>query len=428
MTASFPSTLPLTGADHFLCALGRLSRHISGGEAACRIDIHVDGPLDEKHIAARFRSLTVVEWLCHVNVHTTFPGALPCWRSSGNNRGTAVSSGATSIHNITTLGPDGVPRMLGFKIVNRPDQSAIFTLIWHHSIIDAHGAEMFVKAVAGAVDPEPMRFFPAAPGAPPPLVDRLNAAKAVKNHMKQVSSPAFATLPAVSRRTPATTRYKVLEISGADLERCDARAKALGAGVRRSLFYLGATVRGFDSMLRSMGISSGDLVVPMPLDRRKRGAFGPVVSNHVCFYFYRIPKDVLADQASTLSTLSAQMQAMMRSRFHESYACFSDLCRRLPIPLYLWLLKRPTRGRFASFFFSDTGESMNDLTHFMGRRVTKAIHYPPNFFPPGFTVVFSRNHGVLSVSIAYSPDIIADECLQQFIHRLRSDLGICGED
>ena len=64
----------------------------------------------------------------------------------------------------------------------------------------------------------------------------------------------------------------------------------------------------------------------------------------------------------------------------------------------------------ASFFYSDTGDSLQDFDVVFGQPVSSAIHYPPNMYPPGMTFVFSRFQGALQLTFGYmEPDLDAAE-------------------
>ncbi len=76
----------------------------------------------------------------------------------------------------------------------------------------------------------------------------------------------------------------------------------------------------------------------------------------------------------------------------------------------------------ASFFFSDTGDSLSELSQFLGRDVRRAVHYPPNLYPPGFTVVFSRFRERLHVMTAFCEDVVASAEHARFEQILRDEL------
>ena len=110
-----------------------------------------------------------------------------------------------------------------------------------------------------------------------------------------------------------------------------------------------------------------------------------------------------------VASVNKQMKEQARSEIPRKYVSLLDRFRRLPLSLYLLLVKLPTGGGVSSFSFSDLGESPNEVQHFGSERVLDMINYPPVPAPPGLTVVFMRYRERLRVVIGYVPEAITDE-------------------
>jgi hypothetical protein len=116
------------------------------------------------------------------------------------------------------------------------------------------------------------------------------------------------------------------------------------------------------------------------------------------------------------------MVGQMRSGIPASYGIMMGLLRRLPLWLYGHIAKSPTKGALASFFFSDTGSTLDDFTAFCGLPVNDAVHYPPNGGYPGFTVIFMGFQEQLRAVIAYTEAGVSGEDLALFEASLRENL------
>ena len=162
--------------------------------------------------------------------------------------------------------------------------------------------------------------------------------------------------------------------------------------------------------------------IPIPQDRRRKGAFGPVLSNQVSFLFYKLFPEHLESMKVAVDSISEQMISQMRTGIPKSYNIMMDLSRRLPMWLCNRLMKAPTKGAMASFFFSDTGNSLDNFDSFLGYSVKDAIHYPPNAGYPGFTVVFMTFQQQLSVIIGYTKASADAKDIALFEETLRKDL------
>ena len=97
------------------------------------------------------------------------------------------------------------------------------------------------------------------------------------------------------------------------------------------------------------------------------------------------------------------MTNQIRDRFPECCMAALDMFKPiLPLPWYGHHLGKPTRGKFASFCFSDSGETCAGMTELLGGRLLEVTHLVPTWRPPGLTLVFLRFNGQLS-ALVYVP-------------------------
>ena len=162
--------------------------------------------------------------------------------------------------------------------------------------------------------------------------------------------------------------------------------------------------------------------MPIPQDQRKKGAWGPVLANQVSFLFYRLFPEVLSDMKATVDEISKQMIDQIRNRIPQSYKIMMAFSRRMPMWLYSYIVKSPTKGAFASFFFSDTGNSLEGFDQFAGIPIMDAVHYPPNAGYPGFTTVFMLFQNRLKVVVAHTDASADTMAIEQFEKAIRKDL------
>jgi hypothetical protein len=142
----------------------------------------------------------------------------------------------------------------------------------------------------------------------------------------------------------------------------------------------------------------------------------------VTFLFYRLPKQLLLNTQDCTVELINQMKQLMRSDNPNHYVIMMDFLRRIPGLFYRMMLKAPTKGLMASFFYSDTGDLLQDCDHLFGSSIKKAVHYPPNLYPPGMTFVFSRFQGRLQLTLAYMESVINEQEVDQLFVELSTVL------
>jgi len=293
---------------------------------------------------------------------------------------------------------------------------------WHHALMDAHGAETFIQHLCSSEFTEETEWVKSIkPRQEQSLRDRLKMVRGMKVYLYDTSR-----LPIVSLYRPKsgipTLRHRVLRFNGDETQQIAETARQQGAGFLLSAFYLSATARAIAHIQSQREPLQGDILVPVPQDRRKRGAHESLVGNQVTFIFYRIPQAVLSSIKECTLELVQQTTRLMRSEAPEGYLVMIGLIQRLPGWLYRPLLKSPTRGLMASFFYSDTGDSLSEFKMFFNRSIINASHYPPNAYPPGVTLIFTRFHGALQITVSYMEEVLDDEEIETLIQHLRSDL------
>jgi hypothetical protein len=94
----------------------------------------------------------------------------------------------------------------------------------------------------------------------------------------------------------------------------------------------------------------------------------------------------------------------------------------LPLDFYVSHLGKPTRGKFASFCFSDSGETCAGMTGLLGAPIQAVTHLIPTWRPPGLTVLFWRFGGQLRVLLAWVDDCLSLAEADVLERRLRSGL------
>ena len=151
--------------------------------------------------------------------------------------------------------------------------------------------------------------------------------------------------------------------------RIDARCQQFNCGFRRSHFYLAASLRALHNVATQRGNKDGAYLIPVPHDTRKRGANGPIFSNHLSILVLSHRTEIRrqhhrhsrrtepADDGPNprqISRIAAWRRWTCSSRCRSDFTCNH--------------LGKPTRGKFATFSFSDSGETCAGMKDFMGRK------------------------------------------------------------
>jgi len=424
--STLPRHIQLTGGDYFIHAVDRRMRRAGMAGNICRIVIRLEGVPDAERFRHRVAAAPVFNWLGGIRLQRSFPGFPPAWRTA--------SQRAEIFHEHAANGtagdiPDSLPPALlrrelradrnpaiALDFVRHADGSAHLVFSWNHALLDVRGVEMLLQRLRDdtardappgeeVVNPDQTRFNLLRRWLSLPR-RMMTARGSLALINKTCLEPLFSLQPS---RHPAATgehHYRIVNFSEQETARIDEHGQRLNAGFRRSLFYLAAMLKAVHAIARQRGGEAGAYLVPVPHDLRRRDAPRPIFSNQISFLFYRIEPNMADNLPETIAELARQMMDQARERSPESFAAAMDMFKPMPPGFYMYRLSLPTRGKFASFFFSDAGETCAGMDMLGGGRITAVTHLAPTSRPPGLTVVFSRFRKQLSAVLAYG-----DECL-----------------
>lgn len=424
--SQFPDSLTLNGADYFLLQLDKLMWRSSGKRNVSTFVVSLPERLPLKELHNHLANRPVYQWLCRLRLREGLPFCLAKWKLDARAELPTIAE-----YNLAKDGslPDKVLsanldicREPAFKIdlLHQAGAGSIVVFTWHHALMDAHGGELFVRYL-GTVNLMKQPIWVADEAIKLPFKIRAQIASEMKEFLYNTAQLPLMSL--FKRTVPKPlARYRVLAFTPQQSVAINNRAGKLNAGFLVSAFYLAATTNAVAQVQKQRDNDTGDILVPIPLDCRKRGAQGPVLGNQVSFLFYRIPNAVISDVSACTNALIEQMKSLMRAESPSHYTIMLDFLRRMPGFIYRQMLKSPTKGLMASFFYSDTGDSLQDFDALFGQQVLGAIHYPPNMYPPGMTFIFSRFHGALQITLGYMEQDLNTAEVDLLLKSLRSTL------
>ncbi len=425
---SFPTEFPLNGIDHFLHQLDPVLFQASGKGNVCSFVVEVEGHLTALALHEYLSPQPTYQWITRLRLRRGRLFKLARWSVD-------VSANCPSIqeHELSVTGepPDSLLNPLinpeqesSFRtdVILTASQTTIIVFSWHHALMDAHGAETFIQHLCSPKPTDNSEWVKnIKPRCEHSIKERLKMVRGMKVYLYDACRLPILSLYQPKPAAP-TLRHRVLKLNEIETQKVVETARQQGAGFLVSAFYLAATARAVAYIQSQRGPLQGDVLVPVPQDRRKRGAHESLVGNQVTFIFYRIPQAALNSIKECTTELVQQITKLMRSEAPEGYLAMIGLIQRLPSGFYRWLLKSPTRGLMASFFYSDTGDSLSDFKTFYNRQVVNAIHYPPNAYPPGVTFIFTRVQGALQITVSYMEEVLDNEEIEMLVQHLKSDL------
>ena len=389
----------------------------------CCANIRLGSGFDLERLRRRIAESPIMEWLTRVRISRPLPVLPPLWRTTSKPK--AVLFEHTEQNGVEAK-PWSFPAVavgrelhagsgpgLAFDVMRHADGTSHLYLSWNHTYLDARGLDLLLNH---------LNADNAANGAPnvqnliDPKQTGLDLAgwwpnvKQARGSVEWLNEsgeePLFSLVPSGPRSRICRNNYRVICFTEQETARIDWRCQKFSAGFRRSHFYLASSIRALHNVAVRRGNRTGAYLIPVPHDTRRRGANGPIFSNHLSILFYRIEPKYGGRISDILGELSRQMTNQIRDRFPESCMAALDMFKPLPLGFYVHHLGKPTRGKFATFSFSDSGEACAGMTELWGGKILDVTHLVPTWRPPGLTVVCLRFGNRLSALLSS-----VDDCL-----------------
>ena len=434
-----PRQIRLAAGDYFMHGQDYRMRRAGLPGNVCRVVVRLEKGLDVDRLRQQVAASPILDGLARARIVRPFLQFTPKWRIAPRNgsvfqehNAEAVADGPGSLPG-SVLGREMHPGRgpaLALDLVHCADGTKDLVLSWNHVLMDARGAELIWRHLSATG---------AARGCPG-INDLINPAQRKRwsvtecwHNMKQAhgsvewlresgGEPLFSLMPAERRNGECRGRQRMIAFNESETARIEAYFEFLNAGFRRSHFYLACSLKSLHLVASARGNKEGAYLIPVPHDMRKRGANGPIFSNHLSILFYRIEPRFAGSLGAIMGELNRQMTDQIRTRFPECCMAALELFKPIPLWYYGRHLGQPTRGKFASFCFSDSGETCTGIREFMGGRIREVTHLVPTWRPPGLTVLFWSFSGRLHVLLAWVEDCLEAAEVEQLEQGLRSAL------
>ena len=394
------------------------------GNVCCAI-LQLDRGFDANRLRQRVAESPITNWLARARMVRPLPLLPPVWRTAKTPKAIFFEHSENNGKLETPWSLPGVVAErelqaergpgLAFDVVRHAGGTSHLYLSWNHTLLDARGLDFLLSHLnaAGAANGAPgvqdfvnPRQTARSGGISGWWANAQQAHNSVKWLHESGKEPLFSLVPPARRTVSRRNLHRLLRFNESETARINTRSQQITAGFRRSHFYLAASIRALHGVATARGNRDGAYLIPVPHDTRRHGAKGPIFSNHLSILFYRIEPQFAARVSSIVGELSRQMTEQIRDRFPESCMAALEMFKPLPLRYYVHHLGKPTRGKFASLSFSDSGEICPGMTELCGGRILDATHLIPCWRWPGLTLLFLRFGKQLSVEVSW-----VDDCL-----------------
>lgn len=401
-----PNKVLLNGEDCFHLMLERNIIKYKTGNNIIRMVMTVKDEASLQRIETVIQTSPLIHWIANIQLKTPF-FINPYWKY--------VNHGKTIEINFLNGDYNDVPKeILDQNFQLKKDQLIRFdsyttangelklVMSFHHVLLDGRGSGLIIRHLTGnlSVNEDTINdIFPKRIKKINFFSHFINMFQVKAFVEKTMKKPIGHVKKGVSKNNEFVLR--TINFDAEQTHTIDKNAKENGARFGTNLFQIACSAHAIASLIDYQY----DLWVPIPYDGRKRGSFGPVISNNISFNFYRLKISSTTSISETITSIQGQMNEQLKMEMPRKYNQLLQFMKFIPKRFYYWMTTRAGKGEIASFLYSSSGESFWDTSRF-SNELTDTLLIPPFTYPPGISITFLRYDGKLKMNIAVSTDKI----------------------
>jgi acyl carrier protein len=363
------------------------------------------------------------------------PLELHLWCQQGSS-GRLHDQGATEFSDLQTKLDDIINTSLPqyedgwmnvrFDLVEKADGGCVLVFSWSHLIMDGIGAEFFLvelnRLLGGGGEPVPAFdltdiFDPRGWG------ERWKTAKVMPTFFDTVMNKPFEALGS-AKLSEGRAHFEVITLSEAQTAEAAKRSAEISGPLINMPFHLACAMRAHNAVFSHRGIHPESLMCCVPIQVRKKGTRGPLFQNHLTMFFCNLLAQDLGTIEAASNSLHQQHTRFIKEKIGDAFRDLMWMMRPMPPWLHMFFINFHMKGKFSSFYHSNTGVFAPELTRFAGASVTNAYHVPSFSDPPGTGVFANEKNGRLVLTLCWREGTINEAERGIFTKQLMSDLGV----
>lgn len=442
--------LPLLNCDHFVLAFDTMMRDAGLGGHVVHSFLDLAAVPDVERLRTALETVAREHPLLNAVLRRRWGVGLPEWRAAAEPRpvelllfcedgapGVLRAHGADACADAEQASEDALNRPLPradktawpkarFTLIERADGSCRLIFSWSHLLLDAVGAELFLRDLnALAAGDDAGRIAPVETPPPDPrhYGQRWANTTPMVNYFYGLLQKPFDCL---GSRTPAPgrARFQALTFSEEESRGITERAARLCGPLVNMPFHLAVAMRAHDAVFRARGRQPASLICNVPVQRRRKGADSPIYQNHLGMFFGALAREELPTLEGAVASLLALRERWMRERLDASFEDLLHVMSPLPPRWHMKFVRWKMRGMFTSLFHSHTGAFAAGLNRFLGVPVLNACHVPALANPPGTGLFCSEKNGRLTVTLCWCEGALSDAERRVLLGQMCEDYGV----
>ena len=410
----FPQKIYLSGADCFHLMLEINSKKNISSNNVIRIIFHFDDEVSVEPIINNIKSSPLISWLCNISLVKGFLFQKPYWEYKNIGNKITIKNHFCDtdkfipneiLNRKITIHSDC---LIEFDLIKYASKKTTLVVSWHHIIMDGRGSGMLMQHLNSQTPVSNKLFSEFFPDnkTKTSLYQYIKNMYEVKAFIEKSSKAPISSVSKENINSNGTFKTKTIFFNKLETEKIDSNSKKNGSRFGSNIFLMSCCAH----MVHEINIlrqSPGTIWIPIPQDGRKRGGFGPIISNCISFLFYRLPISDLTSVKQTVQSINNQLAEQIKLDMPRKYNMLLNMMRHIPLKLYHFLSTNASKGVVASFLYSSAGEDFRDLNSLTNKPANDILILPPSTFPPGLTFSFLRFDNNLKMNIVYCEDTIS---------------------
>lgn len=412
--------IALSGSDYFHLLIDRKIKRFGLAGNISRVHFKLGQNTDFEAILKNLQSNRyLIEAGC-MNYQLRWPLKAK-WVQEGSRKPRIIlTSGITETEFNNQILNRKVNNQLGLVCVDLctlTDNSNHIVVSMHHALFDHQGMMNFIAALNNNFDGD---LFPATI-TPSSKQIAANFWK-MTFYMLGKGGSKLGSLLTSNRAKSQVPNYKVVSFTKEESKQIDQNAWKAGSRIGTSAFLISATAKCVELTLANRGKNAPFLWFSTPHKQQKIGAAKSLFTNQLSFLFFRLTSRELESTSASVTSLNKQLREQIKNRITERYVDLMEGMKRFPLIVYELMVDVSSRGKLASFGFSDLGKDQLQIRTFLDAEVVDILRYPPIPTPPGFNVAVVRTNEQYQFVFGYVNSAMSTEELSTYLANFKKEL------
>ncbi len=413
-------SVKISGTDYFFLVLLQHMKKQGSTSYDCRFIMKLGKHLALEALQAAIQQSQYFELLEQTRL--SFPKfKIPRWELTNERISTIIKTHKSTSDEIPTevlnkqieLKDDNLYR---FDLIHHPTCSTL-VFSWHHILMDGFGANTLLHSLSHTIENAERNFLvtPAKEG----LRQQWSKLMKTKDFLKDISKGSLQKIKELN--TSQKVDFVELKFNAKQTAEIKEQVIKHSRGGIDTPYFLGIIALAYYKTLEQRVEKLEDIFVPVPMELRKAGAKGPILSNQHTLLFFRIKANLRNDKAALIKDLNEQFFNQVKTQMPHNYASMINLLRLLPTAWYYKLVKGPNDESLAGFLYSKS-PSPNNLSGLLDCHITDATVLPPNTSPPGISFQMMTFGGNLKFVIQFSESCFAKVEIKCILEEMQKEL------